>query len=123
VFVSNECRIKCKNLGLQKEGLETLLASVTSSCQFSENVLEHGNEAEVMLVKKQLTQRLNDLQNTHMAFEPQEDDVIEYEFFADEFRKAIKVNARLFVKLCFVLQVKISTVFQMKTSCVNFIRL
>ena len=46
----------------------------------------------MMLVKKQLTQRLNDLQNTHMAFEPQEDDVIEYEFFADEFRKAIKVS-------------------------------
>lgn len=92
VFISNECRIKCKNLGLQKESLETLLASVTSSCQFSENVLEHGNEAEVMLVKKQLTQRLNDLQNTHMAFEPQEDDVIEYEFFPDEFRKAIKVD-------------------------------
>ena len=45
-----------------------------------------------MLVKKQLTQRLNDLQNTHMAFEPQEDDVIEYEFFPDEFRKAIQVN-------------------------------
>lgn len=91
VFVSNECRIKCKNLGLQKESLETLLTSVTSSCQFSENVLEHGNEAEVMLVKKQLTQRLNDLRNTHMAFEPQEDEVIEYEFFTDEFRKAIKV--------------------------------
>jgi hypothetical protein len=45
-----------------------------------------------MLVKKQLTQRLNDLQSTHMTFEPQEDDVIEYEFFADEFREAIKVS-------------------------------
>lgn len=88
-LVSNECRVKLKNLALHKESLETRLASVTSSCQFSENVLKHGNEAEVMLVKKQLTHRLSDLQNTHADFDPHEDDVIEYEFFPDEFRKAV----------------------------------
>lgn len=90
MFITNESRVKTKNLGLQKECLETLLASVKSSCQFSENVLKHGNEAEVMLLKKQLTQRLYDLQNTHTDYEPQEDDVIEYEFFPEEFRKAVK---------------------------------
>lgn len=94
MFVDNECRIKCKNLGLQKENLETLLSSISSSCQFSENVLEHGNEAEVMLVKKQLTKRLGELQNTHMEFEPLEDDSIEYEFFTDEFRRAIQVSVK-----------------------------
>ena len=89
MLVKNESRAKLKNLGLQKENLETLLASVTSSCDFSENVLKHGNEAEVMLVKKQLVQRRNDLQTTHTDLEPVDDDVIDYEFFPDEFRRAI----------------------------------
>ena len=90
ILMKNESRAKLKFLGIQKENLETLFASVQSSYQFSENVLLHGNEAEVILVKKQLKQRLNDLSSTtHTDLETQGDDVMEYKFYLDELKKGV----------------------------------
>ena len=82
--------MKKKTLEIQAEELELMLGNLNSSIDFTEKVLKHGNEAEVMMVRKQMSQRLQDLNDVKLEYEPLEDEVIDYTFSTDEFRKAIE---------------------------------
>ena len=54
--ITNIHHMKSKTLELQKNDFQLMLGNLNSSVDFTENVLRHGNEAEVTLVKKQMTQ-------------------------------------------------------------------
>ena len=88
--VSQIHHMKTKTLKMQVEELELMLGNLTSSVEFTEGVLKHGNDAEVMLVRKQMSRRLQDLSNVKLEYEPLEDEVIAYSFSTDEFRNAIE---------------------------------
>ena len=65
---------KQKILSLQQDGVELELGKISGCCSFAENVLEFGNEVEVLQIKSTL-QTLN---NTDVNLEPEEDDTIQY---------------------------------------------
>lgn len=88
--VNNIYRMKSKTLEIQLDELEMMMGNLNSSIDFTESLLRHGNEAEVMLVKKQMTQRLQDLNSVKLEYLPLEDDLIDYKFSTDEFRKALE---------------------------------
>ena len=54
--VTNIHHMKSKTLELQKSDFQLMLGNLNSSVDFTENVLKHGNEAEVTMVRKQMTQ-------------------------------------------------------------------
>lgn len=87
--VNNLYRMKSKTLEIQLEELQLMLGNLNSSIDFTESLLRHGNEAEVMIVKKQMTQRLHELNNLKLEYLPLEDALIDYTFSTDNFRKAI----------------------------------
>ncbi|XP_065647014.1 E3 ubiquitin-protein ligase TRIM71 [Hydra vulgaris] len=66
----------------QQDELELDLDNFHSSCEFVENMMNYGNEAEVMTVKRFMTKRLRDLCSYQPQTEPEENDVIEF-FFED----------------------------------------
>lgn len=51
------------------------LLNLLSSCEFTENVLRYGNEAEIMLVKPQIVSRLQNLNNHESQCEPEDNEV------------------------------------------------
>ena len=62
----------------QREDLDLDLSNLLSSCEFVENILRYGNEAEIMTVKKLMMSRLNELNNHQPQLEPEENDVIDF---------------------------------------------
>lgn len=63
-------------LTTQQEILELDLSNLLSSCEFTENVLRYGNEAEIMLVKPQMVSRLQKLNDHESQCEPEDNEVI-----------------------------------------------
>ena len=49
---------KQSTLNKQKDELEGSLADLYTSCEFVEKALTHGSETEILLVKKQVEERL-----------------------------------------------------------------
>ena len=64
-------------LTTQQEILELDLLNLLSSCEFTENVLRYGNEAEIMLVKPQMVSRLHNLNSHESQCEPEDNEVKE----------------------------------------------
>ena len=62
-------------LSTQQQILELDLSNLLSSCEFTENVLRYGNEAEIMLVKPQIVNRLENLNNHESQCEPEDNQV------------------------------------------------
>lgn len=82
-------RSKEKVLVTQKSALELDLHNLLSSCEFTENVLRYGNEAEVMLVKPQMVSRLQALNAHESQCEPEDNEVVDFCSRDDELSKAI----------------------------------
>ena len=57
---------------------------------FSEEVLRHGNPVEILVIKKQLCDRLNNLISAKFQGEPEENDVIYFAANQEEVLKAIE---------------------------------
>ena len=57
---------------------------------FSEEVLRHGNSVEILVIKKQLCDRLNELISAKFQGEPEENDVIYFSANQDEVLKALE---------------------------------
>lgn len=57
---------------------------------FSEEVLRHGNSVEILVIKKQLCDRLNDLISAKFQGEPEENDVIYFVANQDDVLKALE---------------------------------
>jgi len=69
---------KKKVLGEQHEELNMDLDHLLTSCEFVENIMRYGNEAEIMTVKKLMMTRLHEMQTNQLQVEPEENDVIEF---------------------------------------------
>ena len=63
-------KAKLKSLDTQQEQLETALASVQSSVQFTEKAFENGSEVEILNMRKQMSSRLQDLNSARWQLEP-----------------------------------------------------
>ena len=68
--------ISLQVLTTQQKILELDLSNLLSSCDFTENVLSYGNEAEIMLVKPQMVSRLQNLNEHESQCEPEDNEVI-----------------------------------------------
>ncbi|XP_068672217.1 E3 ubiquitin-protein ligase TRIM71-like isoform X3 [Montipora foliosa] len=80
---------KGKVLSTQQQILELDLSNLLSSCEFTENVLRYGNEAEIMLVKPQIVSRLENLNNHESQCEPEDNQVIDFTSNDEELSKVI----------------------------------
>ena len=70
---------KLTGLQVQQEELELALSTVTSSVEFTEKALRDGSQVEVLSMKKQMTDRLRELNAGTRLLNPCTDDVICYE--------------------------------------------
>uniref|UniRef100_A0AAZ3Q0H5 B-box C-terminal domain-containing protein n=1 Tax=Oncorhynchus tshawytscha TaxID=74940 RepID=A0AAZ3Q0H5_ONCTS len=66
--------LKQKVLQAQLDSLFQGQDGINSSCNFTEQALSHGTEAEVMLVKKQMSERLSELASQGLPLQPGEND-------------------------------------------------
>ncbi|MGH0145552.1 UNVERIFIED_CONTAM: hypothetical protein FKN15_022859 [Acipenser sinensis] len=72
--------------------LDTLLRGqegIKSSCNFTEQALHHGTEAEVLLVKKQMNERLSELASQEYPLQPEENDQLDFLIETDGLKKSI----------------------------------
>ncbi|KAJ0033578.1 hypothetical protein NQD34_000685 [Periophthalmus magnuspinnatus] len=72
--------------------LDTLLQGqegINSSCNFTEQALSHGTEAEVLLVKKQMSERLVELANQDLPLQPGENNQLDFIIETDGLKKSI----------------------------------
>ncbi|XP_058858021.1 tripartite motif-containing protein 2-like isoform X1 [Acipenser ruthenus] len=72
--------------------LDTLLRGqegIKSSCNFTEQALHHGTEAEVLLVKKQMSERLSELASQEYPLQPEENDQLDFLIETDGLKKSI----------------------------------
>uniref|UniRef100_A0AAQ4PW21 Tripartite motif-containing protein 2 n=1 Tax=Gasterosteus aculeatus aculeatus TaxID=481459 RepID=A0AAQ4PW21_GASAC len=84
------------NYGLKQKvlqaQLDTLLQGqegITSSCDFTEQALSHGTEAEVLLVKKQMSERLAELAGQELPLRPGENDQLDFAVETEGLKKSI----------------------------------
>lgn len=72
--------------------LDTLLQGqdgINSSCNFTEQALSHGTEAEVLLVKKQMSERLIELASQELPLQPGENDQLDFIVETEGLKKSI----------------------------------
>lgn len=60
----------------QREMLDACLANVNTSCDFTEKALSHGSDAEVLIVKKQMAERLTEFSAVQVQRMPEENDYL-----------------------------------------------
>ena len=73
----------------QKATLEQELSSILSNCEFTEQALSSGNETQVLLVKKQMTMRLQELAQMSIQLHPEENDFIQVSCELENIEKSI----------------------------------
>ena len=69
---------KLKSLEIQREDLETALASMQSSVEFTEKAFENGSEVEILNMSKQMSNRLQELNSAKWQLEPCVDDGLKF---------------------------------------------
>ncbi|KAJ8367490.1 hypothetical protein AAFF_G00317410 [Aldrovandia affinis] len=84
------------NYGLKQKVLQSQLDSllkgqdgIHSSCDFTEQALSHGTEAEVLLVKKQMSERLDELASQDYPLQPEENDQLDFLIETEGLKKSI----------------------------------
>ncbi|KAK9540620.1 hypothetical protein VZT92_003061 [Zoarces viviparus] len=84
------------NYGLKQKVLQTQLDTllqgqegINSSCNFTEQALSHGTEAEVLLVKKQMSERLKELASQELPLQPGENDQLDFNVETEGLKKSI----------------------------------
>ncbi|KAK0142483.1 Tripartite motif-containing protein 2 [Merluccius polli] len=84
------------NFGLKQKVLQTQLGTlmqgqegILSSCNFTEQALSHGGEAEVLLVRKQMSERLAGLAGQELPLRPAENHQLDFQAETDGLRKSI----------------------------------
>ncbi|XP_078397654.1 tripartite motif-containing protein 2 isoform X1 [Cetorhinus maximus] len=81
--------VKQKVLQAQLDALLQGQESIRSSCNFTEQALNHGTETEVLLVKKQMGDRLNELAVQEFPLQPRENDQLEFVVETEGLKKSI----------------------------------
>nr|XP_057922153.1 tripartite motif-containing protein 2 isoform X2 [Doryrhamphus excisus]XP_057922161.1 tripartite motif-containing protein 2 isoform X2 [Doryrhamphus excisus]XP_057922170.1 tripartite motif-containing protein 2 isoform X2 [Doryrhamphus excisus]XP_057922179.1 tripartite motif-containing protein 2 isoform X2 [Doryrhamphus excisus]XP_057922188.1 tripartite motif-containing protein 2 isoform X2 [Doryrhamphus excisus] len=84
------------NFGLKQKVLQAQLDSllqgqegINSSCSFTEQALSHGTEAEVLLVKKQMSERLAELSARELPLLPGENHQLDFHIETEGLKKSI----------------------------------
>ncbi|XP_063074453.1 tripartite motif-containing protein 2 isoform X2 [Engraulis encrasicolus] len=84
------------NYGLKQKVLQAQLDSllsgqegISSSCSFTEQTLSHGSEAEVLLVKKQMSERLQELADQELPLRPEENNQLDFLAETEGLKKSI----------------------------------
>ncbi|XP_022244408.1 tripartite motif-containing protein 2-like isoform X1 [Limulus polyphemus] len=72
-------RSKQQILFEQREALEQCLNNLANSCEFTENALTHGNETEILLVNKQIAEKLKEFSELVVKKAPEENSYIAFE--------------------------------------------
>jgi len=65
---------KQKTLSLQADSIELELGKLVGCCEFADNILQFGNEVEILRIKSRLYQ----LNSLSIKLDPEEDDSIQY---------------------------------------------
>uniref|UniRef100_A0A1A8JN01 Tripartite motif-containing protein 2 n=1 Tax=Nothobranchius kuhntae TaxID=321403 RepID=A0A1A8JN01_NOTKU len=81
--------LKQKVLQAQLDALLQGQEGINSSCNFTEQALSHGTDAEVLLVKKQMGERLIELANQELPLRPGENDQLDFRVETDGLKKSI----------------------------------
>ncbi|XP_068606691.1 tripartite motif-containing protein 2 [Brachionichthys hirsutus] len=81
--------VKQKVLQAQLDALLQGQEGITSSCNFTEQALSHGAEAEVLLVKKQMSERLVELAGRELPLQPEENDQLDFVLETDGLKRSI----------------------------------
>lgn len=63
----------------QKENLENILSKIQSCCEFTEETLEHGNDTEILLVKKEMSDKLREYSYSRIQQQPEENDYVNFD--------------------------------------------
>lgn len=71
----------------QRDALESFLNKIHKSCSFTAESLNHGNETEILLVKKEMTKKLEELAVHNLNFHPEQN---EFLFFDDNSLQSLK---------------------------------
>ena len=88
VFSKKQHVLQC-----QLDELTGLQESINSCCQFTENALHHGNETEVLLIRKEMTEKLAHLAALPVQPSPEENEYIG--FVAPDIKQMQKVIGTL----------------------------
>ncbi|KAH0625310.1 hypothetical protein JD844_033819 [Phrynosoma platyrhinos] len=83
------CGAKQKVLQAQLDTLRQGQENILSSCSFTEQALDHGSETEVLLVKKQMSERLSELASREFPEQPHENAQVDYVVETEGVRKSI----------------------------------
>ncbi|XP_075598845.1 tripartite motif-containing protein 3 isoform X1 [Balearica regulorum gibbericeps] len=83
------CGAKQKVLQAQLDALRQGQESILSSCAFTEQALHHGTATEVLLVKKQMSERLSELAGQEFPEHPHENAQLDYVVETEGVRKSI----------------------------------
>ncbi|XP_072849412.1 tripartite motif-containing protein 3 isoform X2 [Pogona vitticeps] len=83
------CGAKQKVLQAQLDILRQGQENILSSCSFTEQALDHGSETEVLLVKKQMSERLSELASREFPERPHENAQVDYMVETEGVRKSI----------------------------------
>ena len=70
---------KQATLAKQKDELEGSLADLYTSCEFVEKALTHGSETEILLVKKQVEERLQEYGRMQVVKTPAENSYLVFD--------------------------------------------
>ena len=66
-------------LSEQREALEAFLDKMRTSCDFTQDSLEHGSETEILLLKKEMSQKLEELALHKLRFLPEQNDFLMFD--------------------------------------------
>ncbi|XP_076001765.1 tripartite motif-containing protein 2 isoform X2 [Genypterus blacodes] len=81
--------LKQKVLQAQLDALLQGQEGINSSCNFTDQALSHGTEAEVLLVKKQMSERLSELAIQELPLQPGENDQLDFLVETEGLKKSI----------------------------------
>ncbi|XP_014767947.1 tripartite motif-containing protein 2 isoform X2 [Octopus bimaculoides] len=66
-------------LSKQKETLESTLSRISNCCEVTEEALTHGKETAILVVKKEVTEKLQELGSMSINYQPEENEFLEFD--------------------------------------------
>ncbi|KAM4609580.1 tripartite motif-containing protein 3-like [Discoglossus pictus] len=102
------CVSKQKVLQAQLSSLRQGLDNMESSVRFTEQALGHGSETEVLLVRKQMSERLNELGSRDFPLHPQQNPQLEFRVETDGLRRSLQ-NLGALLTTCAVAHASVAT--------------
>lgn len=72
-------KVKDEVLSKQRETLENTLSRISNCCEVTEDALEHGKETAILVVKKEVTEKLQELGSMNINYQPEENEFLEFD--------------------------------------------